>query len=251
MTSIPANYQPATDLLRDRVILITGAGDGIGAAAARTFATHGATVVLLGKTIPKLEAVYDAIVSAGHPQPAIYPMDLEGATYDDYEDLAITLDQEFGRLDGLLHNAAILGARMMIEQYDLKLWARVMHINLSAPFLLSRACLPILRKSADASVAFTSTSIAQEGRAYWGAYGVSKAGADNLMQIMADELEANTAIRVNSIDPGVVATRIRRLAFPAEDAATLPTADSIMPAYLYLFGPDSKNETGRIFHAQA
>ena len=251
MTSIPANYQPATDLLRDRVILITGAGDGIGAAAARTFAAHGATVVLLGKTIPKLEAVYDAIVSADHPQPAIYPMDLEGATYDDYEDLAITLDQEFGRLDGLLHNAAILGARMMIEQYDLKLWARVMHINLSAPFLLSRACLPILRKSADASVAFTSTSIAQEGRAYWGAYGVSKAGADNLMQIMADELEANTAIRVNSIDPGVVATRMRRLAFPAEDAATLPTADSVMPAYLYLLGPDSKNETGQIFHIQA
>ena len=251
MTSIPANYQPATDLLRDRVILITGAGDGIGAAAARTFATHGATVVLLGKTIPKLEAVYDAIVSAHHPQPAIYPMDLEGATYDDYEDLATTLDQEFGRLDGLLHNAAILGARMMIEQYDLKLWARVMHINLSAPFLLSRACLPILRKSADASVAFTSTSIAQEGRAYWGAYGVSKAGADNLMQIMADELEANTAIRVNSIDPGVVATRMRRLAFPAEDAVTLPTADSVMPAYLYLLGPDSKNETGQIFHIQA
>ena len=251
MTSIPANYQPATDLLRDRVILVTGAGDGIGAAAARTFAAHGATVVLLGKTIPKLEAVYDAIVSAHHPQPAIYPMDLEGATYDDYEDLATTLDQEFGRLDGLLHNAAILGARMMIEQYDLKLWARVMHINLTAPFLLSRACLPILRKSADASVAFTSTSIAQEGRAYWGAYGVSKAGADNLMQIMADELEANTTIRVNSIDPGVVATRMRRLAFPAEDAATLPTADSVMPTYLYLLGPDSKNETGRIFHTQA
>ncbi len=251
MTPIPANYQPATDLLRDRVILITGAGDGIGATAARTFAAHGATVVLLGKTIPKLEAVYDAIVSAGHPQPAIYPMDLEGATYDDYEDLAATLDKEFGRLDGLLHNAAILGARMMIEQYDLKLWARVMHINLTAPFLLSRACLPILRKSADARVVFTSTDVGQKGRAYWAAYGVSKAGADNLMQIMADELEANTAIRVNSIDPGVVATRIRRLAFPAEDAATLPTADSIMPAYLYLLGPDSKNETGRIFHAQA
>lgn len=251
MTPIPANYQPATDLLRDRVILITGAGDGIGATAARTFAAHGATVVLLGKTIPKLEAVYDAIVSAGHPQPAIYPMDLEGATYDDYEDLAATLDKEFGRLDGLLHNAAILGARMMIEQYDLKLWARVMHINLTAPFLLSRACLPILRKSADARVVFTSTDVGQKGRAYWAAYGVSKAGADNLMQIMADELEANTVIRVNSIDPGVVATRIRRLAFPAEDAATLPTADSIMPAYLYLLGPDSKNETGQIFHAQA
>jgi NAD(P)-dependent dehydrogenase (short-subunit alcohol dehydrogenase family) len=251
MTSIPANYQPDAALLKDRIILITGAGDGIGAAAAKTFAAHGATVVLLGRTIPKLEAVYDEITSAGHSQPAIYPMDLEGATYDDYEDLAATLEQEFGRLDGLLHNAAILGARMMVEQYDLKLWARVMHINLTAPFLLSRACLPLLRKSADARVVFTSTGVAQQGRAYWGAYGVSKAGADNLMQIMADELEANTSIRVNSIDPGIVATRIRRLAFPAEDASKLPTADSIMPAYLYLLGPDSKNETGQIFLAQA
>ena len=251
MKSIPANYQPATDLLRDRVILITGAGDGIGATTARTFAAHGATVVLLGKTIPKLEAVYDVIVSAGHTQPAIYPMDLEGATYDDYENLATTLDQEFGQLDGLLHNAAILGARMMVEQYDLKLWARVMHINLTAPFLLSRACLPVLRKSADARVVFTSTDVARQGRAYWGAYGVSKAGADNLMQTMTDELETNTTIRVNSIDPGAVATRIRRLAFPAEDASILPEADSVMPTYLYLFGPDSKNEIGRIFHAQA
>lgn len=250
MKSIPADYQPATDHLQDRVILITGAGDGIGATAARTLATHGATVILLGKTIPKLEAVYDAIVSAGHPLPAIYPMDLEGASYDHYEDLAATIEQEFGRLDGLLHNAAMLGARMMIEQYDLKLWARIMHINLTAPFLLSRACLPVLRNSTDARVVFTSTEVAQLGRAYWGAYAVSKAGADNLMQIMADELETNTAIRVNSIDPGVVATRMRRLAFPAEDASTLATTNSIMPTYLYLLGPDSKHETGHIFHAQ-
>jgi NAD(P)-dependent dehydrogenase (short-subunit alcohol dehydrogenase family) len=250
MKSIPSSYQPRTDLLQDRIILVTGAGDGIGATAAKTFAAHGATVILLGKTIPKLEAVYDAITSKGHPQPAIYPMDLEGATYDQYEDLAATLYKEFGHLDGLLHNAAILGARMMIEQYDLKLWARVLHINLTAPFLLSRACLPLLRKSADARVVFTSTSVAHEGHAYWGAYGVSKAGADNLMQIMADELETNTSIRVNSIDPGVVATRIRRLAFPAEDASTLPTPASVMPTYLYLMGPDSKAETGQIFLAQ-
>ena len=181
----------------------------------------------------------------------IYPLDLEGATYQHYEDLATTLEKEFGRLDGLLHNAAILGARMMIEQYDLKLWARVMHINLTAPFLLSRACLPLMRKSDDARVVFTTTDVAHTGRAYWGAYAVSKAGADNLMQIMADELEVNTAIRVNSIDPGAVATRIRRLAFPAEDVTTLPSTESVMPAYLYLMGPDSKNEIGQIFLAQS
>ena len=251
MKSIPANYQPSPVLLQDRVILVTGAGDGIGATAAKTFAAHGATVILLGRTVAKLEAVYDTIVTGGHPQPAIYPMDLEGATYEDYENLAATLDKEFGRLDGLLHNTAILGARMMLEQYDLKLWARVLHINLTAPFLLSRACLPLLRKSDDARVVFTSTDVAHMGRAYWGAYSISKAGTDNLMQIMADELETNTPIRVNSVDPGVVATRIRRLAFPAEDATSLPSTESVMPTYLYLMGPDSKNETGQVFLAQA
>lgn len=247
MKTIPAGYQPAADLLKERIILVTGAGDGIGAVAARTFAAHGATVVLLGKTVAKLEAVYDTIEAAGHPQPAIYPLDLEGASYDHYAELAATLDKEFGRLDGLLHNAAILGARMMIEQYDLKLWARVMHINLTAPFMLSRACLPVMRRSPDASMLFTSSGVAHHGRAYWGAYGVSKAGADNLMQIIADEMETNTGIRANSIDPGAVATRMRRLAFPAEDASTLPTPEDLMPAYLYLMGPDSRGQTGEIF----
>ncbi|HID48245.1 MAG TPA: YciK family oxidoreductase [Chromatiales bacterium] len=250
MKSIPADYQPAPDLLHDRVVLVTGAGDGIGAAAARSFAAHGATVILLGKTIPKLEAVYDEIEQAGSPQAAIYPLDLEGARYEHYQQLADTVEKEFGRLDGLLHNAAILGARMMVEQYDLKLWARVLHVNLTAPFLLSRTCLPLLRKSADASVMFTSTGVAQHGSAYWGAYGVSKAGADNLMQIMADELETNTPIRVNSIDPGVVRTRMRRQAYPGEDASRLPLPETIMPAYLYLMGPDSRGETGEIFMAQ-
>ena len=177
-------------------------------------------------------------------------MDLEGATYDDYEDLAITLDHEFGRLDGLLHNAAFLGARMMIEQYDLKLWARVMHINLTAPFLLSRACLPLLRNSADARVVFTSTGVAQLGSAYWGAYGVSKAGADNLMQIMADELEANSRIRVNSIDPGPVRTNLRAKVYPAIDPTTWPEPETVTGTYLYLLGPDSRGVTGQALNAQ-
>lgn len=247
MKSISIGYQPVPDLLHDRIILITGAGDGIGAAAAKACAAHGATVILLGKTISKLESVYDEIERAGHPQPAIYPLDLEGAHFEHYQQLAETIDKEFGRLDGLLHNAAMLGERMMVEQYDLKLWARVLHVNLTAPFLLSRACIPLLRKSTDASVLFTSTGVAQHGSAYWGAYSVSKAGADNLMQVMADELEANTPIRVNSIDPGVVRTRMRRQAYPAEDASRLPAPESIMSAYLYLMGPDSQGETGEIF----
>ena len=182
MQSIP-DYQAAPGLLQQRVILVTGAGDGIGAAASKAFASYGASVILLGKTVPKLEAVYDSIVNAGHPEPAIYPLDLEGANYDHYLQLADTIEKEFGRLDGLLHNAATIGARMMLEQYDLNIWAKVMQINLNAPYLLSRACLPLMRQASDASVLFTSTGVAHEGKAYWGAYGVSKAGADNLMQM--------------------------------------------------------------------
>lgn len=241
------NYQAAADALKDRIILVTGAGDGIGATAAKTFAQHGATVILLGRTIPKLEKVYDEIIAAGYAQPAIIPLDLEGATYDDYLMVADTIEKEFGRLDGLLHNAAFLGALTPIQQYDLKLWAQVLQINLTAPFLLSRACISVLNKSNDARILFTSSGVAHQGRAYWGAYGISKAGQDNLMEILADELENNTSIRVNSIDPGRVRTRMRALAYPGEDPNTVPAPEEIMSTYLYLMGPDSKDITGQIF----
>ncbi len=244
------DYLPAPDLLKERVILVTGAGDGIGAAAAKSFATHGATVILLGRTVRKLEVVYDAIEQAGGPQPAIYPMNLEGASPKDYQDLAATLEREFGRLDGLLHNAALLGTLTPLEMYDLELWAKVMQVNLNAPYLLTRACMPLLKNSADASVVFTSSSVGHHGRAYWGAYGISKAAAENMMQILADELEENTPVRVNSIDPGAVRTRMRAKAYPGEDPNIHPTPDEIMDVYLYLMGPDSKGETGKSFRAQ-
>ena len=243
------NYQATDNHLKDRIILITGAGDGIGAVAAKTFAQHGATVLLSGRTTAKLENVYDEIVAAGYPQPAIIPLDLEGATYDDYLLVADTIEKEFGRLDGLLHNAAFLGALTPIQQYDLKLWAQVLQINLTAPFLLSRACISLLNKSDDARILFTSSNVAHQGRAYWGAYGISKAGQDNLMETLADELENNTSIRVNSIDPGRVRTRMRALAYPGEDPNTIPAPEDIMPTYLYLMGPDSKEVTGQIFKA--
>jgi NAD(P)-dependent dehydrogenase (short-subunit alcohol dehydrogenase family) len=243
---LPHDYQPAADLLRQRIILITGSGDGIGAAAAESFAAHGATVILLGRTIKKLERVYDRIVAAGHPQPAIFPMDLEGAKPEHYQQLADALRQEFGRLDGLLHNAAQLGALMPLEHYDPQLWGRLLQVNLTAPFLMTRALLPLLKQAAEASIVFTSSAVAQRGLAYWGAYGASKAGADNLMQTLADELETNTAIRCNSIDPGAVRTAMRRLAFPGEDPSTLPEPVELMDAYLYLFGPDSHSVNGQI-----
>lgn len=244
------DYQAAPDLLKDRVILVTGAGDGIGAAAAASFASHGATVVLLGRTIRKLEKVYDKLEASGAPQPAIYPMNLEGATLKDYEDLAQTLEREFGRLDGLLHNAAMAGTRTPLHLYDLELWSKVMQVNLNAPFLLTRACLPALLKSPDASVVFTTATVGRHGSAYWGAYGASNAAIENMMQVLADEHEHENNIRFNSLDPGAVRTTMRVRLYPGEDMTTLPAPDAIMATYLYLMGPDSRGHTGEQFNAQ-
>ncbi len=250
MPETKKDYQPRPDLLAGRVILITGAGDGIGAAAARACAAHGATVILLGRTTRKLEAVYDAIEEAGHPQAAIYPMNLEGAAPKDYEDLATTIEQEFGRLDGLLHNASLLGPLTPLGQYDIEQWSKVMQVNLNAPFLLTQACLELLKKSQDASVIFTSSSVGRQGRAYWGAYAIAKAANENMMQIWADELEANTGVRVNSLNPGATRTSMRAHAYPGEDPNTLPRPDEILATYLYLLGPDSKGVSGQQFNAQ-
>ncbi|WP_353570203.1 YciK family oxidoreductase [Candidatus Albibeggiatoa sp. nov. BB20] len=244
------DYRPRDNLLQDKLILITGAGAGIGRAAAKSFAEHGATVVLLGRTIKKLEHVYDEIEQAGSPQPAIYPMNLEGASPKDYEDLADTLEKEFGRLDGLLHNASLLGVLTPIEQYDVNLWHQVMQVNLNAPFMLTQACLPLLKQSDSSSVVFTSSGVGRKARAYWGAYAVSKFGNEGLMQVLADELE-NTNIRVNSINPGKTRTTMRAAAYPAEDPNTLKTPEEIMSMYLYLFGEDSKEINGQAFSAQA
>ncbi len=243
---IPTTFKPQTNCLKDKVILITGTGDGIGATAAKTFAKYGATIILLSKTEKKIVAIYDEIVKAGHPQPAIITLNLENATADDYAGLAHTIESEFGHLDGLLHNAAMFEGLSPIAQFDNTLWDRIVKVNLQAPFLLSQAMIPLLNKSQDASMVFTSSGVAHQGRAYWGAYGVTKAAGDNLMGILADELELSTPIRVNSIDPGRVRTRMRALAFPGEDPMTVPAAEEIMDAYLYLMSTESKEVNGKI-----
>ncbi len=239
-----ADYHPTDDLLEDRVILVTGAGDGIGRAAARAFAAHGATVVLLGKTVSKLEKVYDEIEAAGGPEPAIYPMHLEGASPHDYEELAHVIDVNFSQLDGILHNAASLPYLSRIKDYEAEDWIKVMQVNLNAPFFLTQACLPLLERSTDASVIFTTDEAGHVGKAYWGAYGVSKFGIEGLTQILAAELE-NSHIRVNCIDPGPTRTALRKRAFPGEDNSDLKSPDDLAPLYLWAIGPDSKGTTGR------
>ncbi len=243
-------YQAPAKLLENRTVLVTGAGDGIGRAAAVSYARLGATVILAGRTTKKLETVYDEIETAGGPQPAIYPINLEGATPHDYEALAATIETEFGKLDGLLNNAGILGLRTPIEQYDPATWEQVIQVNLNAQFYLTQAMIPLLRLSDDASIIFTGSSVGHKGRAYWGAYSVSKFATEGLMQVLADELGSTSNIRVNSINPGGTRTNMRATAYPGENPSTLPPPEQIMPLYLYLMGPDSKEINGQALNAQ-
>ncbi|WP_339669695.1 YciK family oxidoreductase [Dasania marina] len=244
------HYQAPAQLLKDRIILITGAGAGIGRSAALSFAHHGATVILLGKTIAKLEAVYDEIEQAGYPQPAIYPLDLKGATMGDYQDMHDSLAQNFGRLDGLLHNASVLGDRKPIAQSNVDIWQEVMQVNVNAEFMLTKALLPLLEASDSASLIFTSSGVGQQGRAYWGPYAVSKFATMGLMQVLADELANTSNIRVNAINPGATNTDMRRSAYPAEQPTNNPEPEAIMPSYLYLMGADSAELNGQIINAQ-
>jgi NAD(P)-dependent dehydrogenase (short-subunit alcohol dehydrogenase family) len=240
---------PAT--LANRVVAVTGAGDGIGRAVALAAAGCGAQVVLVGRTVRKLEAVHEQIIALGRAEPSIAPLDLEKALARDYDALADAVLQRYGRLDGLAHIAGVLGSLAPIEHYDVPTWYRVLHVNLTAAFALTQVLLPALRASSDASVIFTGSGVARRPRAYWGAYAVSKAGTEALSQVLAQELEASTAVRVNTLNPGPVRTRMRMQAYPAENPETLPTPESIVPAYLWLLSAASRGITGQALDCQA
>lgn len=229
--------------LTDRIVLITGAGDGIGKAVALDCARRGATVILLGKTIHKLEKVYDEIVAAGGAEPAIYPMDLSGASADDYDDLHDNIEKEFGRLDALVNNAGWLAASTPIEVFDTELWYRVMQVNLNAPFLLTKACIPLIKKSAHGAIVFTADP---KSSAYWGAYGVAKSAQQSLMTILADELESQNIV-VNAFNPGPVRTNFRTRAYPAEDAREMQTPTNVSAPFVYLINGDCNGITGKTF----
>jgi len=234
-------------VLSNRIVLITGAGDGIGKAMALAAAASGATVILLGRTTSKLEAVYDEIVDAGHPEPGIVPMDLLRAGVEDVTALAEVIETNYGRLDCLLHNASILGERVPFENYSLSEWEQVMQVNLSAVVLLTRLLLPLLQKSDDARLLFTSSSVGETPRAYWGAYAVSKYGMEGFAKLLAEELENTSKIRVNIINPGATRTTMRAAAYPTEDPRDLKTPADLVPLYLYLMGPGGRAEHGRTF----
>jgi NAD(P)-dependent dehydrogenase (short-subunit alcohol dehydrogenase family) len=243
-------YAPEPGSHADRVILVTGASDGIGQALAIALARQGATVALLGRVQRKLARTYDRIVEAGGPRPAILPFNLETAAAPEYQALHDALDGEFGRLDGLAHVAGILGDLSPIEQYDVPTWCKVLHVNLTAPFIVTRTLLPLLRRSGDASILFTSSTVARAGRAHWGAYAVSKFGVEGLMQVLAHELAGTTRIRANSVNPGPTRSAMRRQAYPAEDAARLPEPSGVLAPFLFLLGPASRDVNGQAIDCQ-
>lgn len=247
---IPKDFTPPPGLLAGRVILITGASSGLGRALAIESARVGATVILSGRSGAKLESAYDEIESLGAPQPAIAMLDLEKATAVDYDSLADTIGTEFGKLDGLIHCAALLGDRTPLEQYDVPTWCKVLHVNLTAPFILTQVLLPHLRKSPDASIIFASSSVAQHSRPFWGAYAVAKAGLESMRSMLSQELEVHPTIRVNSINPGRMRTRMRAAAYPAEDPNTLPTPASVTGPFLYLLSAQGRGIAGRYLEAQ-
>jgi NAD(P)-dependent dehydrogenase (short-subunit alcohol dehydrogenase family) len=246
----PRDYAPSPTDLSERILLITGAGSGIGRAVALACAAAGGTVVLSGRNVKRLEAVHAEIETAGRGSAIIAPLDLERAVARDYDTLADAVIARYGRLDGLLHNAAILGTLSAIADYDVPLFTRVMHVNVTAAFALTQVLIPALKNSSDASVVFTSSGVGRRGRAYWGAYAVSKFAVEGLAQVLAHELEGSTKVRVNVINPGKTRTAMRRAAFPSEDLNTLPTSESITAPYLALLGPASRGVTGRSFDAQ-
>ena len=247
---IPADFKPTPALLADRVILITGATSGLGRALAVECARAGANVILCGRNKAKLERVYDEIEALSAPQPAIAVLDFAVATAADYDSLERTLRSEFGKLDGLVHSAGLLGDRTPLEQYDVPMWCKGLHVNLTAPFILTQVMLPDLRMSADASVIFVSSGVVQNSRPYWGAYAVAKTGLESVRSMWSQELDGEPNIRVNSVNPGRMRTPMRAAAYPAEDPNTLPMPASVTGIFLYLLSAQGRGTDGQYFDAQ-
>jgi len=241
---IPSSHKVREGELKGKVILVTGANRGFGLAMTMDLSRAGAQVIMLGRDLGSLEYAYDAIIDKGFQEPILYPLDLEGATPENYQSLQDDIFNQFEKLDGLIHNAAILGTMMPVDQYDIKLWYSTLQINLNGPFMLTQFLIPLLNKSDDARILFLSAEQGREAKAYWGAYGVSKFAVEGFAKTLSEELE-KTNIRVNTLDPGVMRTEMRRAAYPAEDTTKNPSPESKSPAIVYLMLPVSTKYNGK------
>jgi NAD(P)-dependent dehydrogenase (short-subunit alcohol dehydrogenase family) len=232
-------------------VLITGASGGLGRALSLACARCGATTVLHGRNTRKLEALYDELVAAGHPEPIILPLDLAAARAEDFANVASALQAQAGRVDALVHTAVVLGSLGPIEHQAFDAWLATLRVDLLAPFGLTRALLPLLRSASNASVVFTLDTRGQEPKAYWGGYAVAKAGLSALLAILADEWEGHANLRVNGVVPGPMRSPLRAQTHPGDDIGKLPPPEALVPLYLYLLDGQPKSESGGIIDAQA
>ncbi|MGP9543975.1 YciK family oxidoreductase [Psychrobacter sp. AOP7-B1-25] len=244
------SFVPPSNCLDGKTILVTGAGDGIGRVAALTYARYGATVLLLGRTSSKLEYVYDEIESLGGKQPAMLPMNLEGATYAEMQQLEGLINKEIGQLDGILHNAGVLGQLTPLEMYDVDTFAQVMKVNFTATFMLTQALLPLLKDADHGSVVFTSSTVGTHPRAFWGAYALSKQAVEGMSDIFTQETQNTTNLRFNCVNPGGTRTNMRAHAYPGENPMSLKTPEDIMAGYVCLMSDESIGVRGQVVELQ-
>lgn len=244
------SFVPSSNCLDGKTILVTGAGDGIGRVAALTYARYGATVLLLGRTSSKLEYVYDEIESLGGKQPAMLPMNLEGATYAEMQQLEGLINKEVGQLDGILHNAGVLGQLTPLEMYDVDTFAQVMKVNFTATFMLTQALLPLLKDADHGSVVFTSSTVGTHPRAFWGAYALSKQAVEGMSDIFTQETQNTTNLRFNCVNPGGTRTNMRAHAYPGENPMSLKTPEDIMAGYVCLMSDESISVRGQVIELQ-
>ena len=237
-------------ILKNKTIVISGAGSGIGRQAAKSFSEHGANLILLSKNIKKLETLYDEIIDEKKNDVIIQPLNFEIAEENDFEKIISAIKDKYPSIDGLLNNAGVLGEKKPLEQYNYATWKNVIKVNVDASFLLTKSLLPLLKKSNSSSIIFTSSGVGRKGRAYWGAYSISKFATEAMMQIFSEELQNTSSVRVNCINPGAVRTNMRESAYPAENPETNPSADKIMKPYLYLMSDVSKEINGQSIDAQ-
>lgn len=243
--NIDTHYPITPGELAGKVILVTGANKGFGRAMTLDLAKAGATVIMLGRDLGGLETVYDEVVAKGYTEPMLYPLDLEGAEPGHYEEMAQRISKEFGQIDGIVHNASILGTMMQIAEYDINIWYSVMQINVNAQFMLTQFLIPCLKKAESTRIIFLSSTVGRAGRAYWGAYSVSKFATEGFAKGLSEELE-HTGIKVNTLNPNKMRTKMRQDAYPAENRDELPTPEEKSPAIVYLFSDEAKKYNGEM-----